>query len=29
MSATHVYHVGSQFLVMTYDYNLLDRSPGA
>jgi hypothetical protein len=25
----HVYHVGSQFTVMTYDYNLLDRSPGA
>lgn len=25
----HVYHVGSQFIVMTYDYNLLDRSPGA
>ncbi|HEY7260598.1 MAG TPA: hypothetical protein VH589_03830 [Trebonia sp.] len=25
----HVYPVGSQFIVMTYDYNLLDRSPGA
>jgi len=24
----HVYHVGSQFIVMTYGYNLLDRSPG-
>lgn len=25
----HVYHVGGQFIVMTYHYNLLDRSPGA
>jgi hypothetical protein len=24
----HIYHVGTQFIVMTYDYNLLDRSPG-
>jgi hypothetical protein len=24
----NVYHVGSQFIVMTYDYNLLTRSPG-
>jgi hypothetical protein len=23
----HVYRVGTQFIVMTYDYNLLDRSP--
>ena len=25
---THVYHVGTQFVVMTYGYNLLTRSPG-
>jgi hypothetical protein len=24
---THVYHVGTQFIVMTYGYNLLTRSP--
>lgn len=24
----HVYHVGSQFVVMTYNYNLLDRARG-